>query len=462
MHAQSLFKGSRLPALLAFGAFALTACVNDSDNGKNDNDTDRAVIAGRIQGDVEGSGSGSASGSGWDNTVVTTHTVDANGTLSAAHDSATANSDGTYLLETDLMGNQEIVLRGRRADGTEWMTRFAGNLKVDQTSNARPMNLESTLESAVWLELKKSEDGRDVHSSEVNVAIDAKASADARGAYRGAQSARADLVARLAASINAASDARRAFLAVADSQWQAHRAMVDTARVHAQVEFDAALSAAAASNDTGAARAAERAYVNAMIKAYLDADVQRTAFARSAEASYHAMVRASATLSDSARTAMARNYARILVIASDTAMRHEFREAGASQARLNLVADAGARFKTSIDTASTRARFDSAVVRFRSDVAAAFNNTADTGFTLFSTITSQLNVKAMLDSASTSLVSSIGSSVNGQVVGDAYAESHLDATASLLTRFEAVNNDDDEARAAANVGAFVWVRSSHD
>jgi hypothetical protein len=432
-------------------------CFSDSGNGPDDDEM--TAIQGRVQGDIEVSGSGSVSGSGWEGTVVTTHEISANGTLGAAQDSVTASADGSFLLETSRTGHREWILRARRG-GEEWMARFEGTLEANGTGHARPLNLESTLEAAAFLELKKTDEGRQVGSSEVNLAVDADVAASSRSAYRGSASARAALVAQLAASINEASRARAAFLAEADAQYQSRRAQIDSARVRAEAEFNASLYAAA--GDTAQQNGAERAYLAAVLNAYVAANVERTECARAAEASYHAMIRASAQLSDSARTAMARNYARLLVIASDTAMRGEFRAAGASQARLQLVIDAGGRFRASVDTSGTRARIDSAVVRFRADVRAAFTSTADTGFSVFTQVTSQVIVNAMLDSLSTSIQSSIGSSTEGDDVGEAYAEAHTEAQADLQVRFQAVNNDAEEAEAAANLLAFLSVKSSHN
>jgi hypothetical protein len=307
----------------------------------------------------------------------------------------------------------------------------------------------------VFVELQKTTEGREVSSSEVNLAINAEATAESRGEYRGSETARNNLVARFAASVKAASRARNAFLAEADSQYAAHKARIDSARVRAEAEFNASLYAAA--SDTNQARAAERVFLSAVVDAYLKADVERTDYARSSEASYHAFVRASAELSDSTRTATSRSYARILVIASDTAMRDEFRNAGASSARLQLVADAGARFRSSVDTASNRARIDSAVVRFRTDVSAAFNSTSDSTFSLFGTVAATLT--ASLNTMSSTLQGSVNSSTSGEAVGDAYADAHVQAQAQLQATIQGANDDDDEAEAAANVLAFLSVHS---
>jgi hypothetical protein len=114
-----------------------------------------------------------------------------------------------------------------------------------------------------------------------------------------------------------------------------------------------------------------------------------------------------------------------------------------------------------VDTASTRARIDSAMARFRSDVKAAYNNTADTTFNVWTAVTSQLAVGAFLNGLAASINTTLGATVNGETVGQVNGEKHAEARADLVTRFSAVNGSREKAKAAANVGAFLWVHGSN-
>jgi hypothetical protein len=450
------FTNTTMLALLGLASLAMTGCIL---SGKDSDSGDTAVVQGRLQGDAEVSGSSETSG--WDSATVTSHEVNADGSLSAALDSTRANGDGTFSLKTHRTGHHVWILRARRG-AEEWMTRFEGDLSADAERTCRPMNLESSTEASTWLELQKTSEGREVSYSEVTLAIDANVAASGRGAYRGAESARNELSARLAASVKAASQARRAFLAEAEAQYESNRARIDSAHAAASLAFDASLYAAG--NDTAASRAAERAYLNATLSAYLQGNVQRTDYARSAEASYHAMVRASAALSDSARTAMARNYARVMVIASDTATRNEFRGAGSSEARVQLAAQASARFRSWIDSAKSRSSMDSAMAHFRAEARAAFSDTtagSDTTSSGFLTILTQLNVSVLLDSLSSSLQAELNASADAQGMGEAYAENQAEARSELMTRFAAVG-DGNQRQATANLMAFLMVRANHD
>jgi hypothetical protein len=446
LNKQSLMT-SRLALLLALGATTLTGCLSDSGNNSNDVS---GVLRGRLQGDANG-----VSATAWAGTSVTTHTVSADGTLSAAVDSVSAETDGSFTISG--AGAKEWIIRARRAD-TVWMARYDGTLVDGQTEEARPLNLQTTVEAAVWLELKKSVEGREVLTSEVDLAIDAATAASARAEYRSNATVSNSLVGRLATSIKAASRARHAYLTSGDSLYTSKRASIDSARSAAEDTLTASLYTAAA--DTAQIHAAERAYVSATVNAYVGAGVGRVAYARSSEASYHAMLRNSTLLTDSARTTVARNYARILVMASDTAMRSEFRAAGSSLVRSTLVSTAGATFAAAVEAAPSRAQIDTAVVRYRTGVRTAFNSISDTTFNIFKTVASEIAVTSMTDSLSLSLTNVVGASSTGEAVGTAYATAQLSAQSSLRTRIETVNTDDAQARAAAYVLAFLSVRSS--
>lgn len=459
METSTLFKKQvaiKAPVFFALACAALTGCFSDSGTSPSENNPSYASISGQLQGDLGVATSGSYSGAdtGWQGTMVTAFAINTDGSLGSAQDSVMATANGSFTLQTEARGRKEWLLRARRGTA-EWMARFEGTLEDGQTEKARPLNLESTLEAAVLLELKKTSEGRDVHSSEVNVAIDANVSASGSGQYRGTDTERNLLVTRLAASVRAASDARKSFLQSADSLYLSHRSHIDSARMNAEASFESALYVAA--RDTVQVRSAERTYLSALANAYVQAGVKRTTYARSAEASYHAFIRGSLLLSDSTRTAVSRNYARILVVASDTAMRSEFMKAGASSVRNQLVASAGARFSTSVEAASSRAWIDSAVVRFRTDVKAAFDNSTDTTFTLFGTVAAQLT--ATLDSASASMQLAIASSTSGEAVGSAYATAHISAQAQLEAQIRSSTSNTEKAEAAANLLAFVRVGS---
>jgi hypothetical protein len=106
MNARFFFTARRLPALLALGGLVLTGCFSDS--GNNSSSDRAATLQGRVQGDNEGSSSG------WEGTVITTHTIGADGSLGAARDSSNCGPDGRYTIETLHTGNQELIVRARR------------------------------------------------------------------------------------------------------------------------------------------------------------------------------------------------------------------------------------------------------------------------------------------------------------------------------------------------------------
>src|SRR4051812_7740120 len=106
----STLKNRKVQFALAIACAALTGCFSNSGNNPDDNNNAVASISGTLQGDASGGSSGSSSGSGWDGTVVTTHTLNADGSLGAAMDSATCNASGSFTIQTAARGEHEYIL----------------------------------------------------------------------------------------------------------------------------------------------------------------------------------------------------------------------------------------------------------------------------------------------------------------------------------------------------------------
>jgi hypothetical protein len=460
----SLFKNRKLQFALALGCATLTGCFNDSGNNTPDDPNENQVtIQGRLQGDEE---SGTASSSGWSGTLVTMHEVMLDGSLSAAKDSAYAQDNGSFTFTSQLSGHHEFVLRSEK-NGQLWMSRNEETFENGETEETRPLDMESTLEAAVMLELKKSEEGRQVKSYEVNMAINADVAASSRSQYRDSESSRNSLVSQLALSIRAASKARSTYLNESESGFSSS----DTAIQNRELSAEATLNAAiyAANGNRSQEQEAEQAYFNAMLRAHLDAAIQRTSYARSNEAALKAMLQASTQISDSSRYAMARVYGDVFVAASDTATRSEFRRAGSSEARVQLMAEATARFRTAMRNSRSRAHIDTAMAHFRAEGRTVFTGSStgsdSTSFSLLTAILTSLTISSQMDSVSGVLRTALnvqaasngGQGGNGQGVGQAFAQAHATAYATFVTQQQGSGRSDEQSRAAANLMAFLTV-----
>lgn len=402
-----------------------------------------AEVAGVVQGDESApAGKASAEVQG---AIVTVHEVALDGTLGPVVAQGTTDAQGAFAVKTDLSGTRTLVIRAVH-EGREWKARLKDELREGASHWSRPLNLESTLEAEVWLELQKTAPGRAVYSHEASATVDADVAASLRADYRDADSAaRARVVTRLAHIARAASQARAG--AMAEVAVRAENA----ARKSLEAEAELRARLHEAKRDTAKIREARAAFLRAVAEAHLEAEVRAAVYARACEAAYHAGMRAADTLSDSVQAALARNGARMLAIASDIALQAQFRAANATEAQVNDLAEAGVRFRAEIEAAASRGACDSAMTRYRREARESF----DSAFASLSTSLS--TVAAALDSLSAALGVQVGASTGDRETGEAYVAVHTQARASILAVLMTMD-DEAEAEAVADAVAYLSVR----
>src|SRR5690606_32852209 len=82
-------------------------------------------------------------------------------------------------------------------------------LERGKAKTAAALNLKSTVDAEVWLELKKTPEGRAVLAAEIRAAVQAYLdTASDVGEFRGGDTAKSRLIVRLANAVMASSDAR--------------------------------------------------------------------------------------------------------------------------------------------------------------------------------------------------------------------------------------------------------------
>lgn len=431
-----------LYGLMAGCMLLTTGCFSTGSDDKDEG----AAIAGVVQGD-ESAAAGKSSAE-VEGAVVTVHEVGLDGALGPVVAQGETDAQGAFNVKTDLRGARTLIVRAAH-EGKVWKARLKDELREGASHWSRPLNLESTIEADVWLELQKTAPGRSVYSHEVAAAVDADVAASLRADYREADSAaRARVAARVAHVARAASQARAgAMAAVAEH-------VEEAVRKGQEAEAELRVRLHEAKRDTAKIREAREAFLRTVAEAHLEAEVKAAMYARASEAAYHAAVRAADTLSDSARTAFARNSARVLAIASDIALQAHFRAAQASEAQVNNLAEAGARFRAEVEAAASREACDSAFAEYRTEARESFD---DAFAALATTLES---VSAALDSLSGVLGVQVGASTGDREMGEAYIAIHLQAHSAVLAVLMAMD-DEAEAEAVADAVAYLSVRPVH-
>lgn len=166
-------------------------------------------IQGVLEGDAS-SGSGvmlGKSAAEVEGAVVTLHEVSLDGGLGEAVAETRTEADGSFVLKTGLTGARTLVIRIVR-EGREWKAAFEDRLERGRAKVVGAVNLETTVDAEVWLELKKTAEGRAALAAEIRAAVEAHRDSAGLNDFRGSDTAKSRLIARLAHAVMASADAR--------------------------------------------------------------------------------------------------------------------------------------------------------------------------------------------------------------------------------------------------------------
>jgi hypothetical protein len=380
--------------------------------------TTGSTVTGRMEGD--GATAKRSAGS-VQSLVVTAFAINADGSLGAQVGKDTTDAQGNFQIKTPLQGSQNWVLM--TTQGTmHWMTRFNDTLSGDQLDTARPINMESTLLTQVYLNLQKTDAGKTVTSGEVTSAIDLSVTTSTHLQYENDDSlTRITVISHLTAIVIAQSQARNAYLSKADAQFATDTSSAAALTRRAEKNLNFALYDA--DEDTARASLAEKTYLKTVIAAYGKSDSIALAYARSNEAAYHATLLATVLYVDSTKASMRRRLLHVMAIASDTAIQRELNTSSASTFQLQTAVTAGAAFLTAVDTSRTDVSRDSITSAYRTAIRSIFKSQgalSDSSFiamlNLVTTPPLSVTLHTLAQSLQTSLLNDM-SSLNASQMG---------------------------------------------
>jgi hypothetical protein len=383
-------------ALVAAGLLSLTAC-DSADHGAL---TD-ATFQGAVTQDP-GHAEEGTTGSGVEGATVTAVSVGATGQTTALGGQATTNAQGSYTLTVpgtvDAVVIEAQTATGRYAALVEAGAATGGTVRVP------PMNVESTAEADVYVRAR-------AHSQLVTAAdVAAYVSAATAAAIRAGHTT----VDQVAASVAAAVEAEAAFAGAQQGGNVSAQALanVRTQRAGAYATFRNQLAVATTAE-------ARRTAVDAFESAYLTAFTAATLTARQqAQASIAGAGAAARFVGTTNVSAAFRTAQQARVFAAATAalaIEQEFRAAGASQARLDALAQARTTYLAAVRGATTAQALADAAAAYRAavrtELAAQANIDASA---LDSAIAATANARTTLDVA-------VATATTAQAVAQAYA-----------------------------------------
>jgi len=370
-----------------------------------------SAVTGRMEGDGAMAKRSAATISG---VVITAYNINVDGSLGTQVGKDTTDAQGNFEISTSATGAQNWAIVATQ--GTlQWMTRFNDTLVAGIKDTARPMNLQSTLLTQVYLNLQKTQAGLGVTSGEIVSAIDASVATSNHAQYELDDSlTRITVIAHLSATVIAQSQARNNYLSKADAQFTADTSSANALTRRAEKNLNLALYYA--DEDSAKIKSAETAFLTSVVAANGKSDSAAMSYARSTEAAYHATLAATALYVDSTKSSVRRRMLHIMAMASDTALQREFTRANASSFQLQAVVTAGTSFQSTVDTSRTDASRDSVTSRFRAAIRAVFNSqgaVSDSAFIALQILSTTPPLSTSLHTYATSLQSALATDMTG-------------------------------------------------
>jgi hypothetical protein len=411
MHSKrSLFAGSAL--------LLVTLTIAGCDSNGSVNSGGVVTFEGRVT-DM----SGFAKRSEIDGAVVTASNIESDGSLKSLSGEATTDASGNYKLSVEGAGKLTVLT----ADKADFHSRVlvADDLDGGGTVRTMPMTTESEAEAAVYLESGTS-------GSAADVIAPADVAAYVNGRLAGEWKSGGATTAEIEAAIMAEKRTESEYYNQDDdTEIDANKARDEEHGSFLTLEGE--LNAAA---DVTARKTAIANFEAAMVKAYSDAGVSWAVQAKARRAGYTALLKFFGGTSAEARFAL-RQQAEILTsLATAQAIEAAFKAKGASETRLNALAQLRVKLTAALRNASSENDLTEAESEYESGVKTEVMAELEIDATLLAA------VESALAPVEATLVASVASAGSAGGVASAYSTFYTTAQASARTSLATSGNAD--------------------
>lgn len=346
--------------------------------------------------------------------VVTAANLQSNGSLKALPGEAMTDAQGDFSLEVEGAADV-VVLTAEKADFHSEVL-VVHNVESSGRVGTTPMTTETDAEAEVYAEnAARGSAGETVTVADVSAFVNKRLAAEWK--------AGATTTAQIAAAIEAYNEAENKYYADDDD------ADVDASKVREDKESSFLTLEAALNASTSASAQSEAlsTFEDAMVAAYADAGASMEAQAKARQAGRAALIKFYENSSAQARFAL-RQQAEILTsLATAHAIEAEFEAAGASDARLNSLAELRTSLLASLRAASSSSEVEQAQADYEAGVNDQVMAELGINAALLATVETVLTpVEATLDA-------SVASAGSASAVASAYTAFYSEAEASAET-----------------------------
>ena len=383
----------------------LSGCGEDSDNMTQPEST------ARISGKVYSSGTPGAlakTTAPVEGASVTVARLQADGSFqTVSTGAAQTNANGEFQVEANVSSESGLFVIAEKGS-LRWMAVVNSTVEAGETTVCQPHTDESTAEAEAAREDVQEDQSRDIAYADIAAYIDAELAGNIKG--------NATAIATVVGALKSSGEARQQ--ALLHSEIGATSAQIQSAaqaRATAQQQLEASLYQAG--ENQSMIEAAYESYHQALINAYVNAGLTASAYAKAGEVAARSWVKNTATLSTQARLAAVKSAAYLRAWAIARGNEARFQAAGAAQAQVNAVVNAGISLRAAIRSAASESEIMAAFESYHNTVIEQLKITLSAQATVISNIDVAINE---VGGAKATLAVAVNAAASTNALVDAY------------------------------------------
>ncbi len=366
-------RASLIIIIMAFAGFGCS--TNSSDSGS-------ATINGSVEGNSQKQ---KAAVTNVEGAVVTAAKVTANGSIETIKGAETqTNASGEFTLDVDVESAQHILIVAEK-EGTEWKGFLTAAAENGNTIQLKPLNSETTAESAVYTEIVSSAKADIVQKSDIEAVVTAEIASEINGQLMATETVAAALVKSAEARVEFYSER---FQNKSEAKLKKTYELLAEAQLRLESELAATASAEARSE-------AYDVFVESTANAYINAGLTASEAAEVLDIWARMAVNSMATVSSDVKNETRKQTSLIAAIAIDLAVQAEAEAANMEESTTQAIINAGTELRTAINAgAGVKADIEAAFESYHEEVKTAMENDASFNASVILTIDSEINAES--------------------------------------------------------------------
>lgn len=367
--------------------------------------------------------------------------VTESGETQKIEDSETQTDDqGRFTLNVDMAAAQRVVIVAENS-GQQLRGFVDASIENGMSYNMKPIDLESTIESDVYVELVKSGKANMVSKADIDMAVDASAAARMH--------ANTSAVTQLATSLGRAAEARAQFYS-ARIQSNASSALNKAKELHAkaQLQYESQLRLGTSDADK---QSALEAFIDAQLNAYTESGLVSTDASAIVDLWVRITMNGLNSTPDEVKNRLFIRLALFKAVALDKYVQAQAQAAGFTSSTQQAIVNAGITLRATIKTqVSTIAEIRAAFDTWKTEIEEAIESDSSTEASVIITLNAEINTST---GASTIFHAAVDASTSTSVVTTAYVTFCNTLKQMIQSRIQSGS----EARVEAATGILMMI-----